>query len=36
MSRELDEIVLGTALTLKEYRDLVFNATQERYFPNLL
>ena len=36
MSRELEEIVLGTALSLKEYRDLVLNATQERYFPNLL
>lgn len=35
MSRELEESILGTALVLQEYRQLIFDITDVRYFANL-
>lgn len=33
--RHLEEVLIGTLISAKEYRDLIFNITDSNHFPNL-
>ena len=33
--RHLEEVLVGTLLASREYRDLIFNVTDAQHFPNL-
>ena len=33
--RHLEEVLVGTLIANKEYRDLIFNVTDATHFPNL-
>lgn len=35
MNRQLEDILLGTLIQFREYRELIFDITDARYFPNL-